>query len=125
MQQIMLKSKIHRATLTGTNLGYEGSISIDEELMNESGICSNEQVHVVNITNGARLITYVIAAKAGSGEIALNGAAARMGVPGDIVIIIAYCTMDESECRRHVPKIVMVDSSNHNDPKGAVVYAHV
>ncbi|MBN1603169.1 MAG: aspartate 1-decarboxylase [Chitinispirillaceae bacterium] len=113
MQLTILKSKIHRATLTGANLDYEGSISIDEELLRVSGIYCNEQVHVVNVNNGTRLITYVIPAKSGSGEIALNGAAARLGMPGDIVIIIAYCNIDEDEAERHVPRIVLVDSENH------------
>ena len=113
MQLTMLKSKIHRATLTGANPAYEGSISIDEKLLQESGIRNFEQVHVVNVTNGARLVTYVITAEFGSGEIALNGAAARLGIPGDIVIIIAYCTIDESTCEKHVPQIVLVDSDNH------------
>ena len=108
----MLKSKIHRATLTGANLDYEGSISIDEELLKQSGIRSYEQVHVVNVNNGTRLVTYAISAKAGSGEIALNGAAARLGMPGDIVIIIAYCTIDECETGQYAPKIVLVDSKN-------------
>jgi aspartate 1-decarboxylase len=108
----MLKSKIHRATLTGANLDYEGSISIDEELLKHSGIRSYEQVHVVNVNNGNRLVTYAISAKAGSGEIALNGAAARLGMPGDIVIIIAYCTIDVCETGQYAPKIVLVDSKN-------------
>ena len=112
MQLTMLKSKIHRAILTGANLDYEGSISIDEELLKESGVRCYEQVHVVNVNNGTRLITYAIAAKAGSGEIALNGAAARLGMPGDIVIIIAYCTIDENDTEKHAPKIVLVDSKN-------------
>jgi len=112
MQLTMLKSKIHRATLTGANLDYEGSISIDEELLKQSGIRSYEQVHVVNVNNGTRLVTYAISAKAGSGEIALNGAAARLGMPGDIVIIIAYCTIDECETGQYAPKIVLVDSKN-------------
>ena len=112
MQLTMLKSKIHRATLTGANLDYEGSISIDELLLKESGIHCHEQVHVVNVANGARLITYAIAAKNGSGEIALNGAAARLGVPGDTVIIIAYCTINENNAGRHQPTIVLVDPTN-------------
>ena len=89
-----------------------GSISIDELLLKESGIRCHEQVHVVNVANGARLITYAIAAKNSSGEIALNGAAARLGMPGDIVIIITYCTIDESKAERHVPRVVPVDGNN-------------
>ena len=87
----MLKSKIHRATLTGTDLDYEGSIAIDHDLMAAADLLPGEQVHVLNLNNAQRLITYVIEASAGSGTMLLNGPAARLGARGDIVVIIAYC----------------------------------
>ena len=90
MQRIMLRSKIHRATLTGTELDYEGSIAIDRNLIEAAGLLPGEQVHVLNLSNGQRLITYVIEAPAGSGTMMLNGPAARLGVVGDKVVILAY-----------------------------------
>ena len=112
MQITVLKSKIHRATITGSNLQYEGSITIDNCLLNSANIIPYEQVHVVNVTNGSRLITYAISSEAGTGDIILNGAAARLGSIGDIIIIIAYCSIDEDESQRHIPKVVCVDSKN-------------
>ena len=109
----MLKSKIHRATITDTKLDYEGSISIDEELLKKARINVHEQVHVVNVNNGSRFVTYAIAAKQGSGDIVINGAAARCAMPGDLVIIIAYCSIEEDECENYKPRIVMVDSHNN------------
>ena len=94
MQIEILKSKIHRATLTGANLKYIGSISIDEELMEAANLIENEKVHVYNITNGERLETYVIKGVRGSGQISLNGAAARKAETGDLVIIVSYASMD-------------------------------
>ena len=108
----MLKSKIHRATITATKLDYEGSISIDEELLKKASINVHEQVDVVNVNNGSRFVTYAIPAKQGSGDIVINGAAARLAMQGDLVIIITYCGVDESECENHKPRIVMVDSHN-------------
>lgn len=108
----MLKSKIHRAVLTGTELDYEGSIAIDRQLMEAADLLPGEQVHVLNINNGARLVTYVIEAAAGSGTILLNGAAARLGCKGDLVIILSYAAMDEDEARAYRPKVVKVDAKN-------------
>ena len=107
-----LKSKIHRATVTEANLDYIGSISIDESLMKAANIQELEAVHVLNITNGERLITYAIKAPAGSGEICINGAAAHLIKPEDKVIIVAYCSMDNEKALNHKPTIVHVDSNN-------------
>lgn len=108
----MLRSKIHRATLTGTDLDYEGSIAIDRDLMDAADLLPGEQVHVLNLNNGSRLVTYVIEAPAGSGTMLLNGPAARLGAKGDIVVLIAYCAVEDEEARRLKPKIVRVDGQN-------------
>ena len=108
----MLKGKIHCATVTEANLAYMGSITIDEELMEKAGILPNERVQVVDNNNGARLETYTIPGPRGSGVICLNGAAARLAQPGDIVIIMAYALFTEEEGRAHKPKVVMVDEKN-------------
>jgi aspartate 1-decarboxylase len=109
----MLKSKIHRATLTGADLNYEGSISIDKALMAEADLVPGEQVHVLNINNGSRLITYIIEAAAGSKAVVLNGAVARLANVGDKVIVLSYCTVVESELQSFSPKIVLVDECNN------------
>ncbi|MCX7978140.1 MAG: aspartate 1-decarboxylase, partial [Bdellovibrionaceae bacterium] len=106
----MLKCKIHRATVTGADLRYEGSISIDPNLIKAAGLLPNEQVDIYNCNNGARFTTYVI--EGGPGEICLNGAAARLVQPGDEVIICAYAAMDEKTARRHKPKVIFVDKLN-------------
>lgn len=108
----MIKSKIHRATVTEANLHYVGSMTIDEDLLKESGILEYEKVQVVNLTNGNRLETYAIKGKAGSGVICANGAAAWLINSGDIVIIMAYCHMDSIEAKSHRPTVVFVDSRN-------------
>jgi aspartate 1-decarboxylase len=108
----MFKSKIHRATVTEANLNYVGSITIDRTLLEASNILPGEKVQIVNNYNGARLETYVIEGEAGSGMICLNGAAARLVQPGDNVIIIAYCWVNEEEARNLKPNIVFVDSKN-------------
>jgi aspartate 1-decarboxylase len=115
----MCKSKIHRAVLTGADLNYEGSISVDRDLLDAADIVQFEKVQVVNINNGARLETYVIDAARGSGEIQLNGAAARLGAPGDRVIIISYAEYDEVELSNFTPKIVFVDDKNRRLISGA------
>ena len=112
MQRFMLKSKIHRATLTATDLHYEGSIAIDKTLLDAADILPGEQVHVLNLNNGNRLITYAIEAPQGSGTIMLNGPAARCGLPGDIVVIITYASMDDATAKTKKPDIVLVDSGN-------------
>lgn len=112
MQLTLLKSKIHRATTTMADLNYEGSISIDCDLLAASGILVNEQVDVLNINNGERFTTYVIPAKAGSGAIQVNGAAARQVQIGDLLIIVAYASMSEEEAQKYKPTVVMVDEKN-------------
>jgi aspartate 1-decarboxylase len=108
----MLKSKIHRATLTGTDLQYEGSITLDRTLLEAADMLPGEQVHVLNLNNGARLVTYIIEAEAGSGTVLLNGPAARLGVVGDPVIVLSYCLVSEEEARSHRTKVVHVDAQN-------------
>jgi aspartate 1-decarboxylase len=112
MQRTLLAGKIHSCTITNANLQYVGSISIDNLLLTAAGIFPYEQVHVVNVNNGQRFITYAIAATAGSGAIELNGAAARLGVPGDKLIIMTYAQYDAIEARQHQPQVVMVDEQN-------------
>ena len=110
--RMMLKSKIHRARVTDANINYEGSITIDRNLMKAADILPAEQVQVVNISNGARFETYVIEGAAGAGEICLNGAAARLGQPGDTVIIISYALMEDSKARSYSSIVVQVDEKN-------------
>jgi len=112
MQLNIFKAKIHRATVTNADLNYEGSISIDTHLLAESGILINEKVDVVNINNGERFSTYVIEAPENSGEIQVNGAAARLVQKGDKVIIISYAIIDEKEAKNYVPKVIVVDDNN-------------
>lgn len=116
MQRTMMKSKIHRATVTDANLDYVGSITIDRDLMDAADLLAYEQVHVVNISNGARFETYVIEGERGSGELTLNGAAARLAQPGDKVIVISYGVYDEGELQRHEPTVVLVDERNRPQP---------
>ena len=108
----MLRSKIHRATLTGADLDYEGSIAIDRLLLEAADMLPGEQVHVLNVNNGARLVTYVIEAPAGSGTMMLNGPAARLALAGDKVIVLAYGAFDEKEARSLQPKVIHVDAAN-------------
>jgi aspartate 1-decarboxylase len=108
----MLKSKIHRARVTHANIEYEGSISIDKKLMEAADILPYEQVHVLNIDNGARFETYAIEAEAGSGEIGIQGAAARLASAGDKVIILTYRQVEEAELQNHHPTRVYVDEKN-------------
>jgi aspartate 1-decarboxylase len=109
----MLKSKIHRAVLSEANLNYAGSITIDRELMEAADILPYEQVQVVNNNNGTRFETYCIEGTRGSGAICLNGAAARRGEPGDILIILTYTQVSDAEARTYQPKVVLVDENNH------------
>jgi aspartate 1-decarboxylase len=111
--RVMLKSKIHRARVTGVDLDYEGSISIDRNLMDEADILPYEQVQVLNINNGARFTTYAIEAERGSGEIGIRGAAARLAAIGDIIIILAYCHVENEEARNFTPTLVYVDARNN------------
>ena len=112
MQRTLLKSKIHRATVTEADLHYEGSVTIDRDLLDAADILDHEQVDIYDITNGSRLTTYAIPAAPGSGEICINGAAALQVEKGDLVIIASYARYDESEVQRHVPRVILVDESN-------------
>ena len=108
----MLKGKIHRATVTMGNIEYEGSISIDADLLEAANILPYEAVDVWDCTNGARLRTYALRAEPGSGEICVNGAAAHLVKPGDVVIVAAFCQLDEAEAKRHEARRVFVDPQN-------------
>ncbi|MBO2450690.1 aspartate 1-decarboxylase [Actinomadura barringtoniae] len=112
MQRTLMNGKIHRATVTQADLHYVGSLTIDADLMAAADLVEGEQVHVVDITNGSRLVTYVIEGEAGTGVIGINGAAARIVQPGDLVIIISYATMDDAERDTHEPRVVHVDAAN-------------
>ena len=112
MRLNMLKGKIHRATVVQAELNYVGSITVDADLLDASGILEYEKVHIVDIDNGARFETYTIAGARGSGMICLNGAAARCVQVGDKIILMAYCDIDEEEAKSHKPKVVFVDEEN-------------
>jgi aspartate 1-decarboxylase len=121
MMRIMMKSKIHRATVTQADLDYVGSVTLDSDLMKAADLLEGEQVAIVDITNGARIETYVIPGPAGSGVIGINGAAAHLVHPGDLVIIISYAMLDDAEARALEAKVVHVDERNRivklgNDP---------
>ena len=125
MQRTMFKSKIHRATVTQADLHYVGSVTVDSELLEASDILPGELVSIVDITNGARLETYTIAGEPGSGVIGINGAAAHLVHPGDLVILISYAQMEDAEARGYVPSVVHVDADNKiihlgSDPAEAV-----
>ncbi len=113
MLRVMMKSKIHRATVTQADLNYEGSLTISAELMKAADILPYEMVHVYNVSNGERCETYALEGEADSGIICLNGAAARKGAVGDLIIITTYATYDAAELKKHHPKVVMVDRHNH------------
>ena len=112
MQRTLLAGKIHRATVTQADLHYVGSITIDADLMAAAGLVEGEQVHVVDVTSGARLVTYAITGTAGTGVIGINGAAARLVHPGDVVILIAYGQMETAEAKEYQPAVVFVDADN-------------
>lgn len=115
MNLTMLKSKIHRATVTGCDLTYEGSITIDPALIDAAGMLPYEQVDVLNINNGARFTTYIIKGKKrGNGDMIINGAAARLVQKGDLVIVCTYAGMGEQEAKKHNPVVVMVDAKNRS-----------
>ena len=108
----LMKSKVHRATVTGADLNYEGSIALDEALIEAGGFVLGEAVHVWNLSNGERFETYVIPAPRGSGEVRLNGAAARLVQPGDLVIVVSFCWVEPEEAAKHAPRIVFVNEKN-------------
>ena len=112
MRRTMLKSKIHRATLTGSDLNYVGSITVDADLLEAADIREHELVHVLDIDNGSRFETYTIAGPLGSGQVQVNGAAARLVHSGDKVIVVSYASYDESELDSYEPRVVHVDASN-------------
>jgi aspartate 1-decarboxylase len=112
MRLQMFKSKIHRATVTHADLDYEGSVSIDGDLMDAAGFLDYEAVHIWNITRGTRLVTYALKAERGSGIICINGAAAHLNKPGDLVILATFAEVEAVEARAHVPKVVLVDRQN-------------
>jgi aspartate 1-decarboxylase len=112
MQRHLMKSKVHRATITSADLHYEGSLTLDEDLMEAADLLEHEEIQVVNVNNGARFTTYVIPGPRGSGVVQLNGAAARLGMAGDLVILISYGVFDDVEARGHRPKVVFVDARN-------------
>ncbi|GAA4384565.1 aspartate 1-decarboxylase [Tsukamurella soli] len=118
MLRTMMKSKIHRATVTQADLHYVGSVTIDADLLDAADLLEGEQVAIVDVTNGARLETYVIAGERGTGVIGINGAAAHLVHPGDIVIIIAYGIMDPAEVAAYDPRVVFVDADNHTAALG-------
>ena len=112
MRRTMLKSKIHRATVTGSDLNYVGSITVDADLLDAADMLEHELVHVLDIDNGARFETYTIAGARGSGEVTINGAAARLVHSGDKVIVVSYASYDEAELERYEPKVVHVGDEN-------------
>jgi aspartate 1-decarboxylase len=126
----MLQGKVHRATVTDANIDYEGSLTLDPDLMEAAGMLPYEQIQVLDINNGTRLTTYLIVGDRGSGQVIINGAAARLVSPGDKVIIVSYAEMEEAEARAHTPRVVLVDAANrpvtassHND-RGARATAY-
>ena len=112
MQRHLMKSKIHRATITSADLHYEGSLTVDQDLLDAADLLSYEEIQVVNVNNGTRFTTYVIPGARGSGVVQLNGAAARLGLPGDVVILIAYGVIEDEAAQRFVPRVVFVDEQN-------------
>ncbi len=116
MQRILLKSKIHRATVTDAHLHYEGSITIDRRLMELADLIDFEQVQIYDVNNGHRLTTYVIPGESGSGIICINGAAAHLVHPSDLIIICAYANFEDTETRGHQPRVVHVDERNRPKP---------
>jgi len=127
MRRMMLMGKVHRATVTDANLNYEGSLTLDPDLMEAAGMLPYEQVQVLDIDNGARLTTYLIEGERSTGQVCINGAAARLVSPGDKVIVVAYAEMEDEEARSHTPRVVLVDGANRPitdaghtaDPSGA------
>ena len=108
----MLKSKIHRATITDANLNYEGSLAVDKNLLDEAGLLPYERIKIYNINNGTRIETYLIEGEAGSGIISLNGAAARKGEVGDLIIIVSYALYSPEELQNYKPKVILLNSDN-------------
>jgi aspartate 1-decarboxylase len=112
MQRMMFKSKIHRATVTAANLNYEGSLTVDADLLDEADILPYEQIHVWDVSNGARLVTYALPGPRGSGQVCVNGAGAHLVKPGDLVIVATYTLMSGRKAKKYEPTVVFVDESN-------------
>ena len=112
MQRVMFKSKIHRATVTATNVDYEGSLTIDADLLDAADILAHEQIHVWDVSNGARLVTYALAGTRGSGEVCVNGAGAHLIKRGDLVIVATYAGMSGRKAKKHEPTVVLVNAAN-------------
>ena len=112
MRRFMMKSKLHRATVTETNVDYEGSLTIDTDLLELANILPHEQIHVWDVTNGARLVTYALPGARGSGQICVNGAGAHLIKTGDVVIIATYAELEDAEAHRHEPRVVFLDRGN-------------
>lgn len=130
MLRKMFKSKVHRATVTYADLDYEGSVTIDQDLLERAEILPHEEVHIWNVTRGTRLTTYALAGPRGSGAVCVNGAAAHHNRPGDLVILATFATMTDAEAREHVPVVVRVDSQNRpledgsSEVPGPVLFSH-
>jgi len=112
MQRVMMKSKLHRATVTAADLHYEGSLTVDADLLDAADILPHEQIHVWDVTNGTRLITYALPGARGSGEVQVNGAGAHLIKPGDVIIVATYASFEDQEARGHVPLVILVDAEN-------------
>lgn len=112
MRRHMMKSKIHRATVTAADLNYEGSLTIDADLLEAADILPHEQIHVWDVTNGTRLTTYALAGKRGSGEMCVNGAGAHLIRPGDIIIIATFADFEDDEARLHKPRVILIGDGN-------------
>lgn len=125
MRRTMMKSKLHRATVTQADLHYVGSLTLDRDLMDAADLLPNEKIQVVDIDNGARLETYVIPGERGSGVVCMNGAAARLVSPGDLVIIISYAELEDAEAQTWEPRAVLVDANNRVDRTMVEVHGEV
>lgn len=112
MRRHMMKSKIHRATVTAAELHYEGSLTVDADLLEAADILPNEQIHVWDVTNGTRLTTYALAGKRGSGEVCVNGAGAHLIRPGDIIIVATFADFEDAEARTHKPRVLLMGEGN-------------
>ncbi|MCI0703262.1 MAG: aspartate 1-decarboxylase [Planctomycetia bacterium] len=113
MRRFMMKSKLHRATVTETNLDYEGSLTIDQDLLDAADILPHEQIHVWDVTNGTRLVTYALSGERGSKTVCVNGAGAHLIEPGDVVIIATFAEIEDEAARRHKPLVVFLDGKNN------------
>lgn len=116
MRRIMLKSKLHRLRVTQADLNYEGSLTLDVELLEAADILPNEQIHIWNVTRGTRLTTYAMPGQRGSGVVCINGAAAHLVGPGDVIIVATFAEVEEAEARQHQPRVLLIDPDNQARP---------